>query len=169
MSTRRSDKECNCDAENGDFFPSLTFTRAGSGEIHLPGDLAGGCGVILFHRGSWCPFCNDQLAAFARAADQFAGEGIKVVSVSVDDRERRRRLLKSKNRLPGRLSADARAVSAATGASVNDDPLYLQATELVLNPEGRIVTAAYSTGAIGRLLPDDVLGFVRHLKSSAKN
>jgi hypothetical protein len=30
------------------------------------------------------------------------------------------------------------------------------------------VTAVYSTRAIGRLLPDDVLGFVRHLKSSAK-
>jgi hypothetical protein len=27
----------------------------------------------------------------------------------------------------------------------------------------------YSTGAIGRLLPDDVVGVVRYLKSSAKN
>jgi alkyl hydroperoxide reductase subunit AhpC len=65
--------------------------------------------------------------------------------------------------------ADARAVSAATGAFVNDDPVCLQATGFVLNPEGRIVTAVYSTRAIGRLLPDDVLGFVRYLKCSAKN
>src|SRR3546814_11319942 len=71
--------------KNGDIFPSLTFARTGGGKIHLPGDLAGGFGVILFHRGSWCPFCNDQLAAFARAADKFAEESIKVVSVSVDD------------------------------------------------------------------------------------
>jgi peroxiredoxin len=125
---------------------------------------------LLFHRGSWCPYCNTQLAAFARAADKFAGEGIKVVSVSVDDREKSAALVeKHKLGFPVAYGADARAVSAATGAFVNDNPVCLQATGFVLNPEGRIVTAVYSTRAIGRLLPDDVLGFVRYLKSSAKN
>jgi len=156
--------------KNGDTFPSLTFARAGGGEIQLPGDLAGGFGVILFHRGSWCPFCNAQLAAFARAADKFAGENIKVVSVSVDDREKSEALVeKHKLGFPVAYGADARAVSAATGAFVNDAPVHLQATGFVLNPEGQVVTAVYSTGAIGRLLPDDVLGLVRYLKSSAKN
>jgi peroxiredoxin len=156
--------------QNGDIFPSLTFVRTGGGEIHLPGDLAGGFGVILFHRGSWCPYCNAQLAAFARAADKLAGEGIKVVSVSVDDREKSEALVeKHKLGFPVAYGADARAVSAATGAFVNDDPVCLQATGFVLNPEGRIVTAVYSTRAIGRLLPEDVLGFVRYLKSSARN
>jgi peroxiredoxin len=155
--------------QNGDVFPSLTFARARGGEIHLPGDLAGGFGVILFHRGSWCPYCNAQLAAFARAADKFAGEGIKVVSVSVDDQEKSEALVeKHKLGFPVAYGADARAVSAATGAFVNDDPVCLQATGFVLNPEGRIVTAVYSTRAIGRLLPDDMLGFVRYLKSSVK-
>jgi peroxiredoxin len=156
--------------QNGDAFPSLTFARIGGGEVHLPGDPAGGFGVILFHRGSWCPYCNAQLAAFARAADKFAGEGIKVVSVSVDDREKSEALVeKHKLGFPVAYGADARAVSAATSAFVNEDPVCLQATGFVLNPEGRIVTAVYSTRAIGRLLPDDVLGFVRYLKSSAKN
>jgi peroxiredoxin len=156
--------------QNGDIFPSLTFARAGGGEIQLPGDLAGGFGVILFHRGSWCPFCNNQLAAFARAADEFAEESIKVVSVSVDDREKSEALVeKHKLGFPVAYGADARAVSAATGAFVNDDPVCLQATGFVLSPEGRIVTAVYSTRAIGRLLPADVLGLVRYLKSSAKN
>lgn len=156
--------------QNDDLFPSLAFARAGGGEIHLPGDLAGDFGVILFHRGSWCPYCNAQLAAFARAADKFAGEGIKVVSVSVDDREKSEALVeKHKLGFPVAYGADARAVSAATGGFVNDDPACLQATGFVLNPHGRIVTAVYSTRAIGRLLPDDVLGFVHYLKSSAKN
>lgn len=155
--------------QNGDVFPPLTFARAGGGEVNLPSDLAGGYGVILFHRGSWCPFCNAQLAAFARAADKFAGEDIKVTSVSVDDREKTEALIeKYKLGFPVAYGADARAVSAVTGAFVNDDPVYLQATGFVLNPEGRIVTAVYSTGAIGRLLPDDVLGLVRYLKSSSK-
>lgn len=155
--------------QNGDRFPALSFARANGGEIHLPDDLAGGFGVILFHRGSWCPYCNAQLAAFARAADEFAGEGIKVVSVSVDDRKKSEALVeKHELSFPVAYGADARAVSAATGAFVNADPVCLQATGFVLDPEGRIVTAVYSTRAIGRLQPDDVLGFVRHFKSLAK-
>ena len=149
--------------QNGDVFPSLTFARVGGGEIHSPGDLAGGFGVILFHRAFWCGFCfcNAQLAAFARAADKFGGEDIKNVSVSVDDREKSEALVEKRKRgFSVAYGADARAVSAATGAFVNDAPVYLQATGFVLNPEGPIVTAVYSIGAIGRLMPDDVLGLV---------
>jgi peroxiredoxin len=155
--------------QNNDVFPSLSFPRVGGGEIHLPAEVAGGFGVILFHRGSWCPYCNAQLAAFARAADEFAKEGIKVVSVSVDDREKSEALVeKHKLRFPVAYGADARAVSAVTGAFVNENPVCLQATGFILNSEGRIATAVYSTRAIGRLMPDDVLNFVRHLKSLAK-
>jgi hypothetical protein len=76
---------------------------------------------------------------------------------------------KHKHNFPITYGADARTVSAATGAFVNDDPVCLQATGFVLNPESRVVTAVYSTGAIGRLLPDGVLGLVRYLKSSARS
>jgi hypothetical protein len=55
-------------------------------------------------------------------------------------------------------SADARAVAAATGAFVNDDPLYLQSTGFVLDLTGRVIISVYSSGAIGRLVPDDVTG-----------
>jgi peroxiredoxin len=156
--------------QNGDVFPPFTFARAGGGKIHLPGDLAGGFGVILFHRGSWCPYCNAQLAEFARAADEFAEEGIRVVSVSADDREKSEALVdKLKLGFALGYGADARAVSAATGAFINENPLSLQATGFIINPEGRIVTAVYSTRAIGRLMPADVLNFIRHLKFLAKN
>ena len=170
--------------QNGDVFPSLTFARAGGGEIHLPGDLAGGFGVILFYRGSWSHACNDQLYAFSRAADKFAHDGIKVVSVAVDDRETTETLVeRHKLAFPVAYAADAPAVSAVTGAFVNEDAVFLEATGFVINPEGRIetavytsgessedriVTVSYSTGAVGRLMPDDVLVLVRHLKSSAR-
>jgi len=101
---------------------------------------------------------------------KFVAEGIRVVSVSVGDRDKSEALVdKHQLGFPVAYGADARAVSAITGAFVNDNPVCLQATGFVLNPEGRIVTAVYSTRAIGRLTPDDVLNFVRHLRSSAKN
>jgi hypothetical protein len=52
-------------------------------------------------------------------------------------------------------------VSAATGAVVDPGRGFLRSTGFVLDPEGRVVVSVYSTGAIGRLLPDDVKGLVR--------
>jgi hypothetical protein len=37
--------------------------------------VAGGFGVVLFYRGSWCPYCNAQLRAFQRATAGLAEVG----------------------------------------------------------------------------------------------
>jgi len=37
----------------------------------------------------------------------------------------------------------------------------------VLAPDGTVVTAVYSSGAIGRLVPDDVVGLIRYLQDHA--
>ncbi|HEY2304584.1 MAG TPA: redoxin domain-containing protein, partial [Streptosporangiaceae bacterium] len=56
----------------GDRFPALTLALTGGGTLRLPDDLAGDFSVILFYRGSWCPYCNAQLRAFQRSLDRFA-------------------------------------------------------------------------------------------------
>ena len=56
-------------------------------------------------------------------------------------------------------------MAEATGAFVNDDPLFLQSTGFVLNPAGQVAVGVYSTGAIGRLVPDDVTGLIRYLRT----
>jgi hypothetical protein len=65
------------------------------------------------------------------------------------------------------FGADAPAVADLTGAFVNPDPVYLQSTGLVLDPAGKVVVSVYSSGAIGRLVPDDVAGLVRYLRDHA--
>lgn len=154
--------------ENGHTFPTLTVDAVGGGgggTITLPDDLAGSFGVVLIYRGSWCPYCNAQLAAFSRAADTFAELGIRVVAFSVDD-EATSVALVDKHRLtfPVGHSADIEKVVAATGAYTNEDPHYLQSTGFVLAPDGTVITAVYSSGAIGRLVADDVAGLVRHAR-----
>jgi hypothetical protein len=42
--------------------------------------------------------------------------------------------------------------------------VYLQSAGFVLDPAGNVVVSVYSSGAIGRLVPDDVLGLVRYLR-----
>lgn len=149
----------------GDKFPALSVALPGGSALDLPDALAGHYGVVLFYRGSWCPYCNAQLRAFERAKESLAGVDTRVVALSVDD-EATTQALVDKHRLtfPVGHSADASAVSEATGAFVNDDPVYLQSTGFVLDPEGAVVVSAYSSGAIGRLVPDDVVGLVRYVQ-----
>lgn len=151
---------------NGDTFPALTVAAVGGGTIRLPDDLAGSHGVVLIYRGSWCPYCNAQLSAFSRSAEALAELGIKVVALSVDDEATATAFAdRLALRFPVGYGADAGAVAEATGAYTNDDPRYLQSTGFVLDPGGRVLTAVYSSGAIGRLVPDDVAGFVRYVAS----
>jgi peroxiredoxin len=152
----------------GDPFPALSLKLPGGESLALPGALAGGFGVVLFYRGSWCPYCNAQLRAFQRAASSLTEVGARVVALSVDDEATTSELIaKHGLAFPVGHSADAAGVAAATGAFVNADPPFLQSTGFVLDPAGRVVVSVYSSGAIGRLVPGDVIGMIRYLRDHA--
>jgi peroxiredoxin len=152
----------------GDPFPTLTFDRAGGDRFTVPDVLGGAFGVVLVYRGSWCPYCNAQLRAFQRATAVLDEVGAKVVALSVDDEPTTAALI-AKHRLtfPVGHSADASAVAAATGAFVDPAGGYLQSTGFVLDPTGRVVVSVYSSGAIGRLVPEDVAGLIRYVRDHA--
>ncbi|GMO30436.1 MULTISPECIES: peroxiredoxin family protein [Bradyrhizobium] len=152
--------------DNGDAFPAMALDTVADGTVSVAHHLAGHYGVVLMYRGSWCPYCNAQLAAFARAKEKLDELGIRVVAMSVDDRIDASALVE-KHRLnfPVGYRADADRIAAVTGAYVNESPRYLQSTGFVLDPSGRVITAVYSSGAIGRLVAEDVIGFVRYVKS----
>jgi len=149
----------------GDPFPRLTITTADDQTIAVPDAFAGDFAVVLFYRGAWCPYCNAQLSAFQRSGQALADAGIRVAALSVDDRETTAALVARHHlAFPVGYGADAAAVSALTGAFVNPDPVYLQSAGFVLDPAGNVVVSVYSSGAIGRLVPEDVLGLVRYLR-----
>jgi peroxiredoxin len=152
----------------GDAFPQLTLNVPGAQTIRVPGWFAGEFGVLLFNRGSWCPYCRAQLRAFQRAGDSLTQARIRVAALWVDD-EKTTAEFTAKHRLtfPVGHSADARAVAALTGAFANEDPLYLQSTGFVLDPQGKVIVSVSSSGAIGRLVPEDVIGLVRYLREQA--
>jgi peroxiredoxin len=146
-------------------FPALNVPLTGGGTLALRDALAGGFGVVLFNRGAWCPYCSAQLRAFQRASESLAEVGAKVVSISVDDEATAQELVtKHGLTFPVGHSADAHAIAAATGAFVNEEPTYLQATGFVLDPDANVVVSVYSSGAIGRLVPEDVVGLIRYLR-----
>lgn len=54
----------------GDKFPALTVALPGGDTLQLPDAARGHYGVVLFYRGSWCPYCNAQLSAFQQARER---------------------------------------------------------------------------------------------------
>lgn len=152
-------------------FPKLNIAAVGGGTLDLPHDLAGSYGIVLIYRGHWCPFCNEQMAAFSNARDALQQAEIRVTAFSVDDEAATRAFI-AKHDIAFRVghSADIEAVVAQTGAYRNEAPgrgHFLETTGFVLAPDGTVVTALYSSRAIGRLVPNDILGLVAFMRSKA--
>lgn len=154
--------------QNGETFPALNIPAVGGGIIQIPESLQGSYSVVLIYRGAWCPYCQAQLAGFQRASEKLAEAGVKVVALSVDDEATTIGTIeKHKLSFPVGHSADADEVAAVTGAYTNQTPHYLQTTGFLLAPDGKILNAVYSSGPIGRLVAEDVIGMVTYLKSRA--
>src|SRR3984893_5132185 len=104
----------------GDPFPSLTVALPGGRALRLPDALAGRFGVVLYYRGSWCPYCNAQLSAFQRSLDGLAAADTSVAALSVDGEASTLALIARHGlRFPAGHSADAAALAQATGFFVN--------------------------------------------------
>ncbi len=72
----------------------------------------------------------------------------------------------SKRTFPVLYGLDAYQVEKTIGASINADPLYLQATDFVLRPDGTVAVAVYSSSAIGRLVAADTVNFLKYLEKA---
>ncbi len=154
--------------QNGQTFPALTVPAVGGGILSLPGDLLGSYGVVLVYRGAWCPYCNAQLAGFARAVDTLTDLDIRVAALSVDDEATSATLAEQRRwTFPLGYGADPAEVANTLGAYTHDDPPYLQSTGFVLSPDATLITAVYSSGAIGRLVAQDVIGLIRYVRSAS--
>ena len=96
---------------------------------------------------------------FAVHAGPFIDADIKVIAGSVDSLEQVTEL-KAGLRVgfPMFAEVDAGALAESTGAFIQTgDRTFVHATGFLLNPEGKVATAVYATGPIGRLNPTEVL------------
>ncbi|HJQ29312.1 MAG TPA: peroxiredoxin family protein [Rubrobacter sp.] len=50
----------------------------------LSGQLESGPVVLVFYRGDWCPYCNGQLASYARQIEEFERRGAQLAGIGVD-------------------------------------------------------------------------------------
>jgi alkyl hydroperoxide reductase subunit AhpC len=89
--------------------------------------------------------------------------GVRVAAASVDPIDNVRSLKEGlRVGFPMFAEVDAAAVSAATGAHMHTgEKTYLHATAFLVDPEGTVINAVYSTGPIGRFTASEILRKVR--------
>ena len=89
---------------------------------------------------------------------------VRVIVASVDSAEQSATLAEELGLVNLEMASglDAVAVAASVGGylDTSDDP-FLQPTAFVLDPENRVVMSVYSSGALGRLSPGDVVKVVQ--------
>ncbi len=151
-------------------FPPFDFALPGGNVLHAPNEFDHPYQVVLFYRGHWCPYCVSQLKSFQTGLDKLEDEGIGVIAASVDDEAHTADTIASNgltfpvaHSLP--IIETAQTIGAFYDAAPQHTSPFLHATGFVLGPDRRIMVAVYSSGAIGRLGWQDVLGMVRYAKS----
>ncbi len=69
-----------------DTFPEFTietpFNPSGEESFDLEKSLERGPVVVTFFRGSWCPYCRDELSDFQDHIEEFNGLGATVIAIS---------------------------------------------------------------------------------------
>jgi peroxiredoxin len=154
----------------GDPFPVLELTLTDGSNLTLPAGLSRPYNVVLVNRGAWCPYCVAQLKAFQAGLPTLEGEGIGVLSLSAEPRDRALAMVTEHHlQFPVACGVSVDAVAAALGLYYEPGPAehapHLQSAAFVLGPDRRVLLAMYSSGAVGRLVWQDVLGYVRYLRS----
>lgn len=150
----------------GDRFPEFQLSLVDGRRLSLPADLKAPFNVVLVNRGAFCPYCIAQLRGFQASLAKLGAEGISVVSFSADSLESAGKVVRE-NGLEFPIGYGAPVNEAARVLGVYYDAgqtPYLQSAGFIVNGSGTILTAVYSAGPLGRLLAQDVLGFVQYVK-----
>ena len=109
------------------------------------------------------------MAAFERAQPKLAEEGITVVAASTDPVEKAKETVSEHSlTFPVGYGLPMRETASALGAFYEERRNILQATGFVMKPDKTIVVSQYSSGPIGRLVWQDILGLVQFYKKPSK-
>jgi len=109
------------------------------------------------------------LAAFDRAQDKLREEDISVVAASTDPIEKAKDTVSEHSlTLPVGYGLPVKETAATLGAFYEEKRGFLQATGFVIKPDKTIAVAQYSSGPIGRLVWQDILGLVQFYRKQVK-
>ncbi|MCB1626626.1 MAG: AhpC/TSA family protein [Xanthomonadales bacterium] len=92
----------------GSAVPAATLSTLEGEPITIGKALDGRPSLVVFYRGSWCPYCNTQLSELRKLLPELGEMGFQMVAISPDRPEELRRTL-DKLELDYQLLSDASA------------------------------------------------------------
>lgn len=98
----------------GDIAPDFTLRRAEDNrEVNLYRELTNGPAVLSFYRGQWCPYCNLELRALDRHAEDIRAAGAQVFSIGPETQEKATEMLqKTEASIPVLYDLDGSVMTA---------------------------------------------------------
>lgn len=90
----------------GQTFPAATLTGIDGISVNLNALLAEKPAVLIYYRGGWCSYCNEQLAQLNSVAGEFDKLGFQLIAVSPDRPEQLQKTV-AKHQLVFRLLSDS--------------------------------------------------------------
>ena len=102
------------------------------------------------------------MAGFNDILTELQSEGVGIIGASSDDLEHGREV---QQKLGFPIAYGVTQTQAGTiGAWWENNRQFVQPSEFVLDGDGNVVSATYSTGPIGRVMADDALKLVQFYK-----
>ena len=165
--------------EPSESVPEVTLKTVDGGEVTLGEMLEDGPVVLMFYRGSWCPYCNQSLKQFNKHADRFTSAGARLIAVSPELSAGLKKMKQSNGLTfdlfsdPGSEAARAFGVSYelgrsnqrladANGVAPDEVELPLGVT-YVIDSEGEVTWAFLEDDYSKRADPAEVLAAVEDL------
>lgn len=107
------------------------------------------------------------MADFQEKIARFTEQNVAVVAASTETLEEATETVeKGKLSYPVGYGLDAKEFASRYGAFYSDDGTYLHATGFLIDPDGVVDIAVYSSGAIGRFTADDALQILKYRLNS---
>ena len=147
----------------GDKFPQIKLNLVDGGVISIP-EVKERYLVLIFYRGTWCPYCKRQLASYHAKLAELRDLGAIVVAGAVDD-------LASSKALAADLGLTFPLAYGVTAEQVSElNPWwtgdnhgkYIQPMEFLISRGGLVLGSMYASGPVGRMGVDEVLTAIRN-------
>lgn len=71
----------------GEKIPEAMITNLNGDDVSLQQILKEKPTVLVFYRGGWCPYCNNQLSGLAEIENEVLSEGFQIVAISPDNHQ----------------------------------------------------------------------------------
>ena len=130
----------------------------------LSGQLELGPVMLVFYRGDWDPYCNGQLASYARQFDEFEGRGVQLAGISVDPPSHNARLV-GKLQLPFPLLSDPEGELARLFGLWDAEGGVALPSVVVVDQSSEVRYLFRGTDFADRPSDDEVLSSLRGLES----